>query len=81
MTVVGELDPARNHASFHKQKYATKSGSRVERGMLRYATRLDDVHGLDDARGTHTGETTVHERLDGLPGGVVGERHGGFFFC
>ena len=37
---------------------------------------LDDVEGLDDARGAHTGEATVHERLDGLPGRVILERHG-----
>ena len=45
-----------------------------------YATRLDDVHGLDDARGAHAGEATVQERLDGLPRGVIGERHDAFFF-
>ena len=37
---------------------------------------LDDVEGLNDARGTHAGEATVHERLDGLPGRVITERHG-----
>lgn len=39
-------------------------------------TRLDDVHGLNDARGAHAREAAVHERLDGLPGGVISERHG-----
>jgi len=45
-------------------------------GGAELEAHLDDVHGLDDARGTHTGETTVQERLHSLPGGVISERHG-----
>lgn len=37
---------------------------------------LDNIQGLDDAGGAHAGQAAVQERLDGLPGGVILERHG-----
>ena len=54
---------------------ASREGCRTTSPEAR-ETNLDDVEGLDDAGGAHAGEAAVHERLDRLPGGVIGERHG-----
>mmetsp|Transcript_11 Transcript_11/g.31 ORF Transcript_11/g.31 Transcript_11/m.31 type:complete len:318 (+) Transcript_11:155-1108(+) len=54
----------------------TRGDAEGTAGGTELKANLDDVEGLDDARGTHAGEATVQERLDGLPGRVITERHG-----
>jgi hypothetical protein len=34
--------------------------------------RRRTIQGLNDARGAHTGQTTVHVRLDSIPNRVIG---------
>ena len=64
---------ARRRAARRRARRSRAAGRR--RAEAR-ETHLDDIEGLDDAGGAHAGEAAVHERLDRLPGGVIGERHG-----
>ena len=66
----------RGDASRAARRRARRSREAGRRRAEARETHLDDIEGLDDAGGAHAGEAAVHERLDRLPGGVIGERHG-----